>query len=457
MRPPAGRPAGLVLFEGADGSSFLPVAVWPDTSADFERLKPVAEEAINEKRGIVRRDGAPGSDEAASPVRIGYPIAIDGHVGGLVVIELAPTGDRQIQAALRDLHWGVGWLEIQILRRRTADDRGRLERTGFALDVLAVAGEARTPEGAAIAAANELALKLSCERVGIGLVVGQPGRGSRLRLAAVSNTAFFKRRGSFVALLENAMEEALDQATTVAAPDIEGVPRAIAIAHRAYADDHNAAVVSAVLTHAGVPIGVLTLERRDGARFDRSLVLTAEAVADLLGPLIDLKRRQRRWLSGRACRRRSRTVFAVLFGRASAAAGEARSRWPSAGPWPPWPWCRPTYRVSARAALEGAQQRAVVAPFEGFVAETRVRARRRGQTRRHACAARRQGPAARSGQVDLRILPDCRRRSARRWRPSTARNRRWWMPSSRKPRCSSISPRRSSSARASRRPSMVSC
>lgn len=356
---------GLVLFEKADGSALAPVAVWPAGTADLSGLQSLAEEAVNERRGFVRRrDGGGGAV-------IAYPLVVDDHVAGLVMLDLAAKGEAAQQKALRDLHWGIGWLDAQILRRRADEDRGRLRRAGFALDMVAAAGEHAKVETAAMAVVNELANRMACDRVSLGLTVGEGG-DRRIRLVSLSHAAWFRRRTALVMAIENAMEEALDQDASVSHPPIPSGPRPICVAHRALAEmQGSGAVVTAPMTHRGVAVGALTLERHGRASFSRDDALTAEIVAELVGPLLDLKRRQRRWLTGRlpdllaaAWRRvfgpRHPTLkIGLLVGAASLAFLVLMPG---------------TIRVTAHAVLEGSEQRAAAAPFAGFVASAPVRA-----------------------------------------------------------------------------------
>ena len=355
---------GLVLFETADGSALAPVAVWPEGASDLTRLQAIAEEAVGSRRGLARRDAAAGT------AVIAYPITLGEHVGGLVVIEIMAAGDPPVERALRDLHWGMGWLEAQILRRRANEEAGRLARASFALDALATAAEHAKVETAAMAVVNELALRMGCDRVALGLAQDRGER--RVRLAALSHAAWFRRRAALVVALENAMEEALDQDVTVAHPPLPSGPRPIAVAHRGLAEAHGAsAVLSTPLPHRGAPVGALTLERRDGRGFSREDVLTAEVVAELMGPLIDLKGRQGRWLTGRVpelLRAGWRAVFgprhpALKLGLILGLAALAVLALAPA-----------TVRITAHAVLEGAEQRAAVAPFAGFVAAAPARA-----------------------------------------------------------------------------------
>lgn len=359
----SGAIAGLLLFKESQGG-FASKAVWPDSCADLTHLKEVAQTCLMQHQGLVRpyetRDGAVS-------ILVAYPIAIDTGPVGTVVLHVATRPEGELQSVLRALHWGVGWLEALLRRQQAVEHARRLDAAGMAMDTLAVLGETERLPEAAMALANELARRLKCERVSIGLE-----RKGRVRLQAISNSAHFDRKSQLVANIENAMEEALDQRQTVTYPQVDGLPQAIAIAHR----DLGAAggVCSVVIPNCGANIGVLTLERAVGATFSERDVELAQAAASLAGPILELKHETNRWFAGRLAnwlrafgrdlanpRRPSFrlglavAIFAALF--LLFADGE--------------------YRVSAKSVVEGEVQRALVAPFEGFIAEAPVRA---GQT-----------------------------------------------------------------------------
>jgi hypothetical protein len=106
-------------------------------------------------------------------------------------------------------------------------------RSRLALELAAEVEDEPDFERALMQLANSLAARLGCERVAIGIE-----RRGRIRLRALSNAAWFERKADFSAALENAMEEACDQARTVVYPlqfrsawDAEG-PAPVAVAHR---------------------------------------------------------------------------------------------------------------------------------------------------------------------------------------------------------------------------------
>jgi multidrug efflux pump subunit AcrA (membrane-fusion protein) len=116
---------------------------------------------------------------------------------------------------------------------------------------------------------------------------------------------------------------------------------------------------------------VLTIERQGGNPFSEDDLLVAEACAALVGPVLAMKQRSRRLLSGRLPDAIGAGLKAVLGPRRPALKLLVLA---VAGFLVFLIMYRGTFRVSADAVLEGAVQRAAVAPFNGFIAEAPVRA-----------------------------------------------------------------------------------
>jgi multidrug resistance efflux pump len=365
---PGTRAGLLVLAESAN--TFVPAAVWPAAGADLATLGEVAKRALQERRGEV----VPGE-----PACIGYPVEVDGAIQGAVALQVVATSEAALQDALRALHWGAGRLEV-ILQQRALDQSRRAgDRARLALDITAHVGEEARLEEAALALANELATRLNCTRAAVG--IEQRGR---LRLKAVSHAASFEKKAEFVSALENAMEEAVDQRRTIVFPapapaasaGANGERPAVSIAHREIAG--NGAACSVVLSTRGRVVGAITCLREEA--FDGELVQQLEAIAALAGAHLEARRELSRWFGGKLAdqvRQLARNltdprrpafaagaavlVLALLF--LAFAEGE--------------------YRVTARAVIEGEVQRAVVAPFDGFIGSAHARAGRtvtRGET-----------------------------------------------------------------------------
>ena len=121
----------LLLLDDGDGH-FSSIASWPDNRQDLSFLAATAQQALGRRTSFVDQ---PISSAEAGGVQIGQPIESQGRLMGVVVVELKrPAAD--IPTAIRQLRWGIGWLELLFVRQQSARDSSKLARNGFALGVL---------------------------------------------------------------------------------------------------------------------------------------------------------------------------------------------------------------------------------------------------------------------------------------------------------------------------------
>ncbi len=356
----SGVRCGLLLLE-AQNRALAPVAVWPGEPADATHLGPMAERCV--------RAAAPQIDRAMLPegrILLAHPIDWNGEIAGVVVLDVSARSELDLRANLRGLYWGTGRLQGMLARRKLETLDATLDRARLALDLVMSMGEPQELDEVLIRLAGELALRVDCRRVAIGFATQ-----GRIRLQALSGTAWFDRRTDFVIGIEQAMEEALDQECVVCWPPLPAAGAAtIAAAHRDLAGA--GAVYTVVLMWGGRPLGAVTCES-DVVR-DASFVTTLEAVAALLAPALGVRRELARGPMGASAAIAGRTLARLrdphrpgfwVAGLLAAAAALLIV------------FARGDYRVAARSVVEGEVQRAIVAPFEGFVASAD---RRAGQT-----------------------------------------------------------------------------
>jgi hypothetical protein len=340
--------------------------VWPDASRDLQYLSPTAERALKERRGIVvASDGvsAPTRDQSAY---VGYPIDVSGVLHGVVVLDIAPAPEIGLQRAMRLLHWASAWL-VDHFRQRALEQRdAQLQRVALAMNLVATAVQERHLAASALAVVNELAGRLKCDRVSIGFV-----EAGSVEVQAISNTATFDAKMSLVRLIGEAMDEVIDVDSALVYPGGEDDELG-AIAHAELAREFkDIAVCSAPLLEDGHPTGVLTFERSVGEMFDAETVEICKTVGELLGPILSLKRANERgvWQRGREV---LHEAMEALFGPHHP--GVKLIAVMIAGALLFFSLATGTYRVSAKTVIEGIVQRSAVAPFDGHIAESFVRA-----------------------------------------------------------------------------------
>jgi multidrug efflux pump subunit AcrA (membrane-fusion protein) len=358
-----GSIAGLLLLDDGEGH-FSSAAAWPDNRRDLSYLTGTAQQALMRKTSFV--DQPASSAPTIGGIQIGQPIEAAGQLKGVVVVELKrPAVD--VPAVIRQLRWGTAWLELRFGRQQIEQHSVKLARTDFALQILSEAQQHPSFRASALSLANELASRLDCVCVSIGFL-----HGKSVRLVAISHSAVFGERTQIVAAIENAMEEAADQNASVAVPPTAKTERRIALAHEDLAKRLGGAAVASVLMTNGVHCtGVILLERDHSNPFDDTAIEVLEAVAALVGPGLDIKAETNRLIAGRAISS-AKSGFKALFGPgrptikiATVAAAAVLGYLALA---------QGEFRISAKAVVEGATQRASVAPFDGYIATAPVRA-----------------------------------------------------------------------------------
>lgn len=355
-----GATAGLILLE-SEAHTFAPAAIWPQGPRDITHLRAVAEQALASGEAVVD----PGQ-AANGQTRIAYPVTAGDRVCGVIVLDMHAPSPTTLQLTLRQLHWGVGWILSMVWRHRADEEGARIEVAAGAMDLLAVAQEHERVDATAMALCNALAVRLGAERVSLGLVSDH-----RVTLTAMSHAAWFRKRSDIVESVAAAMEEALDQQATVVFPAAEATHITLQQARLAAASGR-ASVASLPILDRGRIVGVLTVERAaDAEPLSPSDILFCEAALALVGPAIALKVREERWIGGRIRTKAVETARALFGPRRPVAKAIGIAAvllllllaLPIA-----------QFRVAADAALEGSVQRAVAAPFAGFIASSNARA-----------------------------------------------------------------------------------
>jgi len=334
---------------------------WPDESHASPALLTAVTQCANQQEPEIREISRarsrgflvslPLCGATGDPVLAGGALTL--HVRHARQVE--PAAERkhvlaQAQALLSTLTPG--------LRERMAR-----ERLSLALEVLACSLEWEACGAASLAVVTQLALRLSCDRV---TLVFRPHDTPKIE--AVSHNARVDRRSRWASTVRAAVSEAFDQETTVCVPAPSGHLCQANLAHLRLCEEVSARSVWTVpFAGSGRAVGIvgaLCFESATRAPRPETIEL-CEDIAALVGPALDLRRRERDSLGGRwsALSRQIRerpgrrnflavvalglTIFALTSG---------------------------DFRIDARAKLQGRVVRAVAAGIDGYVSEAHVRA-----------------------------------------------------------------------------------
>lgn len=349
--PPA--PANPV--PGNDAAALTPAATFPPHALADDWVG-VAAAVFSQGRGVVAEPERIGNQLQAL---LGCPVARDGTVIAVVVVAFETADSAGIARAMESLRWGVAGLELAFVRQGLQDDQQLQLRSRTALAVLAAALEAPDFHGSALATVTTLASSLGCDRASWGVV-----EGLGIRVEALSHTTQHLASTTQLRAMAAAMEDALHATATLdaASADTPGL--------RLLMQESGTAHALCVPGYAaGAYRAVLLLERASGP-FTAAEKELVESTLALLLPMMEWRRVFAHDLRERL-RIRAREIWSDFLAPAS-----TLRRYVVTGlvtllvllaviP--------AEYRVTAEVTLEGAERRAVVAPFDGFLATAPLR------------------------------------------------------------------------------------
>jgi len=356
--------AGAAVYLTAPGQPpGAAVALWPRPTIDHERLHEAAVQGWAERSGVVIEHGT-GTHGAFA---VAYPCVVGEHVRAVTAVELHGVAADRLEQPLRQLQWGMG--SIEALLRREDDDSGRgaRDRLRTVLDLLATTLGQDSFQSAASAFATDLAARTGCERASLGFV-----DQGKINVVAISHTAHFNPHMNLVRAIGAAMEEAIDQRATVAWPET-GDAHVVARSHAALAADFGSTRIFTVpiADDTGV-YAALTMEfARDEGLPGKGALPLCETVAAFAGPLLRERRRAERHVWRRLVDG-GRDRLAKLFGPRHFALKLGALAVVMAGMF--LLFATGEYRVTAKAKVEGEVQRAIAAPFDGYIAASSARA-----------------------------------------------------------------------------------
>jgi RND family efflux transporter MFP subunit len=352
---------GAVILRATEAAAFAPAAIWPEGIEGSPKLAAVVERALQQRRVAV--DGVTRAARRQDPIFLAHPILVDDELTGAVGLEVEGRSESALRELVKRLGWGIGWLEA-LSRRKTFTSKARLVTV---LELIATALQHERFQAAATAVATELATTFGCERVSIGFM-----KGRHIEVRALSHSAAFSKKTNLVRALEGAMDEAADQLATVLFPVRKDGPFQVTRAHAELLRQHGTGAVCTIpLTAGALVLGALVLELPAGSEFDARTVELCEHAALLVGPVLDVKRREDRWIGQKALDS-SMTQLRHLVGPRHT----ALKLWTllAALAVAFFSIVNGDFMITADASLEGKVQRAVTAAMQGYIVEARARA-----------------------------------------------------------------------------------
>ncbi len=365
----SGARRGVVVLGDPKTGDYAPAAFWPKSSNGNLNLTRVAEFAIDQKKGVLREgqdlNGKKGRKGEKSSF-MAYPFLIDDRLYGVVAVEIYIPDEEKTRQAMRQLQWGTSWMEVMIRRQSDQKALPDQKRLSTVLELIASGLENEQFQKAANAVVTDMAVELDCERVSLGFL-----KGINMRVAALSHSAKFNKKSNLIRDIGHVMDEAVDQKSTIVFPPFDP---SNALIHRVHAELHHlhgeGGICTVPLSSGDKVFGALTFEKSRKQTFTEQDVRLCETSAQMVGPILHLKRKENRWIVTKVLlsikdflgkligpRHLGRKLATLVL--AALVAFFYHATW--------------DFRVAADTRIEGAVQRVVVAPMEGYIQDTFVR------------------------------------------------------------------------------------
>jgi hypothetical protein len=348
-----------ILLKPASGAALTPIGRWPRNAdraaadAFAAGAKPVMDAVVRSRQPAIE-----SADEKTPTIFAGYPLIIDDELHGVALVEASIQQGASARRLIRHLQWASAWVEARLRRHAGAASAAFGKQATGLIDIVNAIASAARFHDACHAFATTLARVVGCEQAAIGW-----RRGLSTHIVALLQTASFERKYDAARAIEMAMDEAIDQNTVLTAPAADAPFVALA-QEELIRSGETAAVVTCPMFHGESAIGAVTLGRLSGAPFGADEIALCDALCAVAGPILADKRNNDLSLPVLAFKR-LRAFSAKLIGpqhytlKVVAAAALAVALFLA--------FATGTYRIGARAQMEGEVRRALSAPFDGYI------------------------------------------------------------------------------------------
>jgi len=358
-----------------NNSILLDVASVTDNITLYNSLLDMSDELDNTDQAQI---SSLETDSAQEVFALIYPLRAEHsqELIALVMMAVQVQSQAELERAIALLEYSVA--SIEVLRYQSELQQLKTQHSGMSqsVDILARVLSEVDYQSAAVRLVTELAVMFNCDRVSLGEY-----KHNRSRLKHLSHSTQFGKKMNLVHSIEQVMDECLDQNLSICFPSVssqnsaaenESVSSIISIAHRHLSQQQgDACVLSIPLYINGKSIGALVLEGNPNMPFDSEQAHLCQSIASLIMPALEDKRLNDRplWRKGLSSTKRqlSRLLGPGFLGRKLFLIGLITVSYVLYN-------ATGSYRLSADARLESAEQRAIVSPYDGYIQEAQGRA-----------------------------------------------------------------------------------
>ncbi|GAD78827.1 HlyD family efflux transporter periplasmic adaptor subunit [Vibrio ezurae] len=273
----------------------------------------------------------------------------------------------ELTQALTVLQWSAAGIEVAEHQLRAQQALDEQESYSTRVELLARVLSESSYGASATRAVTEIAVLLNCDRVSLGQY-----QKNRCRLKHLSHSAQFGKKMNHVRQIERVMDECIDQGKIIHFPESDIDEHAITQAHQTLSESQgDIGVMSVPLYLRGEIYGALVVEGKPDQVWSKSESEFCQSIFSLILPTLEDKRlNDRPWyrkLFDGTRRQLARLFGPNYLGRKLFILGALIIGYLLAT-------VTGEYKLSANAQIESAVQRAIVAPYDGYINQALVRA-----------------------------------------------------------------------------------
>ncbi len=356
----------VVFSLAPEKDSYTPTAFWPENLTAYQDCIAPARSALAKNQCILLHSQNIQSRERESYTGepfdiIACPLLLNGQIYGVIVIQMSSRTAAKQQFVLQQVEQAAVWFDL-MYRQRFATEKSQLVTI---VELVASCLEHDRCNAAATDVVTDLTSRLSCDRVSIGFL-----HGHLAKVKAVSHSAGFDPKASVIRDIGEAMQEAMDQNSTIVYPQTTDTVH-LTRCHAALVEEHKIGTIITVPFFAGGKIaGAVLAERPSDRPFDPATREHFQHIVSMIGPVLEVRHREEQWLPLRIHNAIKGSLFKVIgpghtvlkLGLATAIICLLFLSLTSAD-----------YRITGDARLEARTQRVMVASQDGYIADANVR------------------------------------------------------------------------------------
>ena len=276
----------------------------------------------------------------------------------VVIIGLATTASDSIAIAMQITQTAMAWFRLKRAGHELQRSRAQNAHLSFHLQLLVDLAEHRTFFESTLVLSSQLQSYLNSSRVSIGVQ-----RNNGVHVLHIGGQATTSQKNRSVKLIANAMSEAQHQEHILITDDIEKAP--VQHAHRTLNDDSgNVGCCSIPIFFQEKMLCIVLLEFKSKGAFQKIERSELEQIQDVLGPFLDLLKQK--GLSLPSIQNLTPSSWHRIQKKLKLPAAVAMIAMFITGTF----LIDGEFKVTASASLQADQQRAIVAPFDGYLSES---------------------------------------------------------------------------------------